>query len=151
MVRMRYVRLIAAFLVYAVIDIVWNISPIALGMYESLYEASGNDELFDSFGKQPDTWGGAEVIALLAFFSLIAFANSHFAIEPAVREKNLRKAAQNSFILGCAAYATYIVPIFVAISTWPFILVPIDILIGGVLSLITSTAITYVTLRRSRS
>ena len=151
MMNMRYIRLIAAFLVYAVIDIVWNISPIALGMYESLYEASGNDELFDRFGKQPDTWGGAEVIALLAFFSLIAFANSHFAIEPAVKEKNLRKAAQNSFLLGCAAYATYIAPIFVAISTWPFILVPIDILIGGVLSLITSTAITYVTLRRSRS
>ena len=121
MVNMFYVRLIAAFLVYAVIDIVWNISPIALGMYESLYEASGNDELFDSFGKQPDTWGGPEIIALLAFFSLIAFANSRFAIEPAVKERNLRKAAQNSFILGCAAYATYIAPIFVAISTWPFI------------------------------
>ena len=75
--------------------------PIALGMYESLYEASGNDELFDRFGKQPDTWGGPEVIALLAFFSLIALANSRFAIEPAVKEKNLRKAAQNSFILGC--------------------------------------------------
>ena len=151
MVSIRYVRLIAAFVVYAVIDVAWNVSPIALGMYERLYEASGNDELFDSFGKQPDTWGGPEIIAVLVFFSLIAFANSHFAIEPAVKEKNLGKAAQNSFILGCAAYATYIAPIFLAISTWPFILVPIDILIGGFLSLITSTSITYVALRRSRS
>ena len=151
MVSARYIRLIAAFLVYAVIDIVWNVSPIALGMYERLHKASGNDEMFDSFGKQPDTWGGPEIIALLAFFALIAFANSHLAIEPAVKEKSVRKAAQNSFLLGCAAYATYIAPIFVAISTWPFALVPKDILIGGVLSLVTSTSITYVTLRRSKS
>ena len=151
MVNMLYVRLIAAFLVYAVIDIVWNILPMVRGMYESLYEASGNDELFDSFGKQPDMFGAPEILAVLAFFALIAFANSRFAIEPAVKERNLSKAAQNSFILGCAAYATYIVPIFLQISTWPFILVPIDILIGGLLSLVTSTSITYVTLRRSKS
>ena len=148
---MQYVRFIAAFLVYTVIDVGWNLSPIARGMYESLYEASGNDALLDAFGKQPDTWGGFEVLALLAFLLLIAFANSHLAIEPAVKENSLRRAVQNSFVLGCAAYATYIVPIFVMMSTWPAILVPVDILIGGLLSLITSTVITYVTLRRRRA
>ena len=40
---MHYVRFLAAFVVYTVIDVGWNISPIARGMYESLYEASGND------------------------------------------------------------------------------------------------------------
>ncbi len=146
---MPIVRFIAAFVVYTVIDIGWNFSPIAQNMYESLYEESGNNALFDSFGKQPDTWGGGELVSLLAFLLLIALANSYLAIEPAVKERNLRKAMQNSFVLGCAAYATYIVPIFLMISTWPGILVPVDILIGGLLSLITSTAITYVTLRRS--
>ncbi len=145
---MQYVRFVAAFLVYAVVDIVWNVSPIARNMYESLYEASGNDALLDAFGKQPTEWGGVEMLALLAFFALIALGNSYLAIEPAVKENNLRKAMQNSFVLGCAAYATYIVPIFVMISTWPAILVPVDILIGGLLSLITSTVVTYVTLRR---
>ena len=145
---MQYVRFIAAFIVYAVVDVVWNISPIAVNMYENLYEASGNDKLFDSFGKQPDTWGGGEILAALAFFSLIAFANSYLAIEPAVKEGSLRRAVQNSFVLGCGAYATYIVPIFLQISTWPGILVPVDILIGGLLSLVTSTSITYVALRR---
>ena len=148
---MQYVRFIAAFLVYAVIDVGWNVSPVAQNMYSSLYEASGNDALLDRFGKQPDTWGGTEILALLAFFLLIALANSYLAIEPAVKENSLRRAVQNSFVLGCAAYATYIVPIFVMMSTWPAILVPIDILIGGLLSLVTSTIVTYVTLRRRRA
>ena len=145
---MQYVRFVAAFLTYTIIDVGWNISPIARGMYESLYEASGNDVLLDRFGRQMDTWGGAEILALLVFLSLIAFANSYLAIEPAVKEKNLLKAVKNSFVLGCAAYATYIVPIFLMLSTWPTILVPVDILIGGMLSLTTSTVVTYVTLRR---
>ena len=148
---MQFVRFIAAFLVYTVIDVGWNISPIARNMYESLYEASGNNTLFDSFGKQMDTWGGGEILSLLAFLLLIAFANSYLAIEPAVRENSLRRAIQNSFVLGCAAYATYIVPIFLMLSTWPSILVPIDILIGGLLSLITSGIVTAVTLRMKRS
>ena len=148
---MQIVRFISAFLVYTVIDVGWNISPIARNMYESLYEASGNNTLFDTFGKQMDTWGGTEVLALLAFLLLIAFANSHLAIEPALRENNIRRAIQNSFVLGCAAYATYIVPIFLMLSTWPSILVPIDILIGGLLSLITSAVVTGVTLRLKKS
>ncbi len=146
-----HIRFIAAFLVYAVVDIVWNVSPIAVGMYERLHEASGSDALLDAYGKQMDTWSGVEILALLAFFLLIAFANTYLAIEPAVRERNLGKAARNSFALGCAAYATYIAPIFVTFSSWPAALVPIDILIGGLLSLITSTVVTYVTLRRSRA
>lgn len=148
---MQYVRYLAAFVVYAVIDVAWNVSPIAVNMYENLHEASGSDKILDTFGKQMDTWGGVEMLALLAFFALIALANSWLAIEPAVKENNLRKAMQNSFVLGCAAYATYIVPIFVMFSGWPAALVPIDILIGGLLSLITSTVVTYVTLRRSRA
>ncbi len=148
---MQYVRFLAAFVVYAIIDVGWNVTPIATGMYERLYEASGNDALFDSFGKEQSTWGGGEILAVLAFFLLIALANSYLAIEPAVKENNLGKAMKNSFVLGCGAYATYIVPIFLMLSTWPGILVPIDILIGGLLSLATSTIITYVTLRRSRA
>ena len=147
---MKFVRFLAAFFVYTIIDVGWNLSPIARGMYERLYEASGNDDLFSSFGKEPDTWGGAEALALLAFLALIALANSYLAIEPAVKDGSLRRAMQNSFVLGCAAYATYIVPIFLMLSTWPAILVPVDILIGGLLSLVTSTVVTYVTLRRSR-
>ena len=149
--KMHYIRFIAAFVVYAVIDIGWNVSPIATGMYERLHESSGSDAILDTFGKQPDTWGGLEILALLVFLLLIALGNSVLAIEPAVKEGNLRKAMQNSFVLGCAAYATYIVPIFLTFAMWPAILVPIDILIGGLLSLITSTVVTYVTLRRSRA
>lgn len=148
---MQYVRFLAAFLVYTIIDVGWNISPIARGMYESLYEASGNDKLLDEYGRQMDTWGGTEILALLAFLLLIALGNSYLAIEPALKENSLVKAIKNSFVLGCAAYATYIVPIFLNLATWPAILVPIDILIGGILSLITSTAVTYVVLRRRRS
>ena len=145
---MHYVRFLAAFVVYTVIDVGWNISPIAVGMYERLYDASGNDVLFEQFGREMDAWGGAQMLALLAFLAFIALANTYLAIEPAVKENNLLKAMKNSFVLGCAAYATYIVPIFLILSTWPGILVPIDILIGGLLSLITSTVVTYVTLRR---
>ena len=148
---MHFIRFIAAFLVYTIIDVGWNISPIARGMYESLYDASGNDALFDAYGRQMDTWGGTELLALLAFLLLIALGNSYLAIEPALKENSLGKAMRNSFVLGCAAYATYIVPIFLQLSTWPAILVPIDIFIGGCLSLITSTVVTYVTLRRRKS
>lgn len=146
---MQYVRFLAAFVVYAVIDVVWNISPIATGMYENLHAESGSNAILETFGREMETWGGAQFLSLLVFFLLIALANSYLAIEPAVKEGSLRKAAQNSFVLGCAAYATYIVPIYVTFATWPTMLVPIDILIGGVLSLITSTVVTYVALRRS--
>ena len=81
------------------------------------------------------------MLALLVFLLLIALGNSYLAIE----------AVRHGFVLGCAAYATYIVPIFITFAMWPGILVPIDILIGGLLSLITSTVITYVALRRSSS
>ena len=148
---MQYVRFIAAFLVYTIIDVAWNLSPIALGMYENLHESNGSNEILDTFGKQIDTWGGGEILALLVFLLLIAFGNSYLAIEPAIKQKSLSVAMRNSFVLGCAAYATYIVPIFLMFSMWPGILVPIDILIGGLLSLITSTVITYVALRRSSS
>lgn len=139
---MKYVRFIAAFLIYTIIDVGWNLSPIATGMYERLYEASGNKEMFDAYGRQMDTWGGVEIIAILAFLLLIAFGNSYLAIEPALKEGSLLRAAKNSFVLGCAAYATYIIPIYLQISTWPAALIPIDILIGGLLSLITSTVVT---------
>ncbi|MYH41529.1 MAG: DUF2177 family protein [Chloroflexi bacterium] len=142
------IRLLAAFVVYTVIDVGWNISPIAVGMYERLYDASGNDVLLDQFGREVDTWGGEQALALLVFLGLIALANTYLAIEPALREGSLIRAMKNSFVLGCAAYATYIVPIYLILSTWPGVLVPIDVLIGGVLSLITSTVVTYVILRR---
>jgi len=145
---MSYIRFLGAFVVYTVIDVGWNISPIAVGMYERLYEASGNDVLLDEFGREMDMWGGGQMLALLAFLVLIALANTYLAIEPALRENSLARAMKNSFVLGCAAYATYIVPIYLILSTWPGVLVPIDILIGGLLSLITSTVVTYVTLRR---
>lgn len=148
---MRYIRFAAVFVVYAVIDVVWNVSPMAVGMYERLHEASGSDVILDQFGRQMDTWGAPQGLALLAFFGLIALANSHLAVEPALRENSLAKAARNSFVLGCAAYATYIVPIYVTFATWPGVLVPIDILIGGLLSLVTSTSVTYLTLRRRRA
>ena len=148
---MKIIRFIAAFVIYTVIDVGWNLSPLARGMYERLYEASGNDALFSAYGKQPDTWGGPEILALLAFLLLIALANSCLAIEPAVKESSLAKAMRNSFVLGCAAYATYIVPIFLALTTWPGVLVPIDILIGGLLSLITSTIVTFAALRLRKS
>ena len=144
---MVFLRFIAAFLVYTIIDVGWNLSPIALGMYENLHEASGSDALLDAFGKQPTTWGGMEIVSLLAFLLLIGFANSYLAIEPALKEGNLLRAVKNSFALGCAAYATYIVPIFLMLDKWPSILVPVDILIGGLLSLITSTVVTYATMR----
>ena len=146
---MQYVRYIAAFVVYAVVDIIWNVSPIAVGMYESLHEASGSDAILDQFGRQMDSWGGPQFLALLAFFVLIALANSVLAIEPAVKERNLGKAMRNSAVIGLAAYATYIAPIYVTFASWPGALVPIDIFIGGVLSFVTSTSIVYVTLRRT--
>ena len=147
---MQYVRFIAAFLVYTIIDVGWNISPIARGMYENLYEASGHDKLLEAYGKEMSLWGFGEILALLAFLLLIAFGNSYLAIEPALRENSLLKAVKNSFALGMAAYATYVVPIFLMLKTMPGILVPIDILIGGLLSLVTSTVVVAVTMRMNK-
>ena len=141
----RLTRFLSAFVVYTVIDMAWSLSPPAAAMYANLHEASGNDW---SFGKPMDAWGGIEIAALLVFFALIALANSQLAIAPAIRERNLQRARRNGFLLGCAAYATYSVPIFVAIANWPAALIPIDILTGGLLSLATSTIVTWWALRR---
>ncbi|MCY3746720.1 MAG: DUF2177 family protein [Acidobacteria bacterium] len=141
----RFTRFLAAFVVYTVIDMAWSLSPPAVAMHARLHEASGNDW---SFGKPMDTWGAIEIVALLVFFALIALANSQLAIAPAVRERNLQRAMKNAFVLGCAAYATYSVPIFAAIANWPAALIPIDILTGGLLSFSTSTIVTWWALRR---
>lgn len=141
----RFTRFLSAFVVYTVIDMAWSMSPPAGAVYARLHEASGNDW---SFGKPMDSWGGIEIVALLVFFALIALANSHLAIGPAVRERNLQRAVKNEFVLGCAAYATYSVPLFCSIANWPAALVPIDTLTGGLLSLATSTIVTWWALRR---
>ena len=141
---MQFVRFIAAFIIYAVIDIAWNFSPIAVGMYARFHEASGSplsDIQRDSLNSIGFLFAG------IIFFALIAYANSRFAIEPAIRERSVRLAMVNSAVLGCAAYATYIVPVFLIIRDWPGALVPIDIIIGGLLSLITSTIVAAVALR----
>ena len=85
---------------------------------------------------------------MAVFFVLIGYANSRLAIEPAIAARKLSIAVRNSVALGCAAYATYIVPAFIAIANWPAVLVPIDILIGAVLSLVTSTTVAGISLRR---
>ena len=141
---MQFVRFIAAFIIYAVIDIAWNFSPIAVGMYARFHEASGSP-LSDIQRDNLNSIGF--VIAGIIFFALIAYANSRFAIEPAIRERSVRLAMVNSAVLGGAAYATYIVPVFLIIRDWPGALVPIDIIIGGLLSLITSTIVAAVALR----
>ena len=141
---MQFVRFIAAFIIYAVIDIAWNFSPIAVGMYARFHEASGSP-LSDIQRDNLNSIGF--LFAGIIFFALIAYANSRFAIEPAIRERSVRLAMVNSAVLGCAAYATYIVPVFLIIRDWPGALVPIDIIIGGLLSLITSTIVTAVALR----
>ena len=141
----RFTRFLSAFVVYAVIDVAWNMSPPAVAMYANLHEASGNDW---SFGKPMDTWGGVELVAVLVFFALIALANSQLVIGPAIRERSVQRALQDGFLLGCAAYATYIAPTFISIANWPAALVPIDILIGGLLSLATSGFVTWWALRR---
>lgn len=144
----QFVRFIAAFIIYAVIDIAWNFSPIAVGMYARFHEASGSP-LSDIQRDNLNSIGF--VFAGIIFFALIAYANSRFAIEPALRERSVRLAMVNSAVLGCAAYATYIVPVFLIIRDWPGALVPIDIIIGGLLSLITSTIVTAVALRLRKS
>lgn len=144
------IRFLFAFVVYAVIDIGWNVSPPARNMYASLHEASGNPMPW-SYGKEMAAWGGMEVIAVVVFFVLIAFANSRLAIEPAVRNNDLGIAVRNSAVLGAAAYATYIGPLFMTMANWPAALVPIDIAIGALLSLITSTVVTGLALRRKRA
>ena len=144
----QFVRFIAAFIIYAVIDIAWNFSPIAVGMYARFHEASGSP-LSDIQRDNLNSIGF--VFAGIVFFALIAYANSRFAIEPAIRERSIRLAMVNSAVLGCAAYATYIVPVFLIIRDWPGALVPIDIIIGGLLSLITSTIVTAVALRLRKS
>ncbi len=141
----RLTRFLSAFVVYTVIDMAWSLSPPAAAMYAYLHEAGGNDW---SFGKPTETWGALEIVALLVFFALIALANSQLAIAPAIRERNLQRAMKNAFLLGCAAYATYSVPVFAAIANWPAALIPIDILTGGLLSLATSTIVTRWALRR---
>ena len=141
----RFTSFLGAFVVYTVIDMAWSLSPPAVAMYASLHEASGNDW---SFGKPMETWGGVEFTGLVVFFALIALANTQLAIGPAIRERSLQWALKNGFVLGCAAYATYSVPVFMSIANWPAALIPIDILTGGFLSLATSGIVTWWALRR---
>ena len=139
------IRIIAAILLYAIIDIIWNILPPVMGMYASLHAASGSP--INEIAKMPQTdWGMPDLLGVLAFFILIGAANAYLAIEPAIKQNSLARAMKNSALLGAAAYATYIAPLHMTIKGWPGILVPIDILIGLGLSLITSTIITAIAL-----
>ena len=92
----KAIRAVAAIVIYMVIDVVWNVLPTTLSMYESLYKASGNDKMFDQFGRQIDTWGGEVIIAVLVFMILIGFANFYLAIEPALRKNDLLTAVKRT-------------------------------------------------------
>ena len=136
-------RAIAAILVYGIIDAVWNFLPPVMNMYKSLHAA--NDSPYSDILRESPVLG--IVPAVIVFFILIGFANAYLAIEPAIRENSLARAMKNSTALGLAAYATYIVPQYMLFHNWPGILIPIDIIIGGVLSLVTSTIVTAVALK----
>ena len=131
-------------IVYGVIDILWNIGPGRI-MYEVIHANNGTDL---SFQKAFTDIGASEGISFLVFFILIALANVQFVIVPAIKARSVGKAAFSGFLLGCAAYATYIIPIYGMVKTWPLILVPIDIFIGGMLSLVTASIIVAVRLRQ---
>lgn len=134
-----------ASIIYAVIDIGWNV--LVMPMYAAIYGAYGGDRSFvrESFAEA----GIAGAIGILVFFVLLGAANVQFAVTPGVEARSVRKAIKNAFLLGCAAYATYIVPIYLMISGTPSILIPIDILIGGGLSVATSAIVTAIALRRA--
>ena len=136
-------RVVAAILVYGVIDAVWNFLPPVMNMYKSLHAA--NDSPYSDILRESPVLG--IVPAVIVFFILIGFANAYLAIEPAMRENSLARAMKNSTALGLAAYATYIVPQYMLFHNWPGILIPIDIIIGGFLSLITSTIVTAIALK----
>ena len=141
-----FIHFIKASILYAIIDIAWNFGP-GLPIQGAIHRANGTDL---SFMRSLTSWGGAEIIALVVFFLLIGYANARLAIVPGIEARSVRVAVKRSFVLGCAAYATYAAPIFVMINNWPFILVPFDILVGGGLSVATSAIITALALRRQR-
>ena len=80
---MQYVRFIAAFLVYTIIDVGWNISPIAQGMYKNLYEGERPRQDVGRLRQGDEPVGAAARFWLCSpFCCWIAFANSYLAIEP---------------------------------------------------------------------
>ncbi len=143
MTKTKLMIFIAATLFYTVIDLVWNFAIATPFIYNPLHASTGSDV---NLRTMPELGFGG-IIALLAFLLLIGYANTHFVIMPAIKARNVTKALMNSFLLGCTAYATYIVPVYATINNWPLILVPFDIIIGGLLSLATSGVITAAYLR----
>ena len=140
----KFTIFILASAIYAIIDILWNFLIAFPFLYDPIHQANGTDL---SFQRALPEAGILGIVGIVAFFLLIGYANARFAIAPALESRSVGKAALNGFILGCAAYATFAAPFYLQVDTWPFVLVPIDILIGGFLSVATSGIITAIVLR----
>jgi uncharacterized membrane protein len=86
-----------AFITYVVVDIGYQLA-VGFSFFTHFIEGAQLD-----FYVEPTSTG---LVLMLVFFTLIAIANVHLCILPAIAAKSVSMALKNGALLGTTAYAT---------------------------------------------
>ena len=95
-----------------------------------------------SFLRTPPNWP----VAFL-FYGLFICGLLYYAVEPAIAEKSIKKAAYAGAIFGFFTYMTYDLTNLATLKNWPYQIAIIDIIWGIVLSASVSLISTFIYLR----
>lgn len=101
------------------LDVIW-LSTMA----ERFYRPQLGTLLADDFRAGP----------ALAFYALYLFGVVWFAVAPALREGDWRKAALNGALFGLVAYGTYDLTNQATLRHWPALVTGVDLLWGAFLT-----------------
>lgn len=128
-----------AFITYVVVDIGYQLA-VGFSFFTHFIEGAQLD-----FYVEPTSTG---LVLMLVFFTLIAIANVHLCILPAIAAKSVSMALKNGALLGTTAYATLGLTNGWSIGDFPLAFALTITLEGLFFSLITSGLTTWSQLRK---
>ena len=118
--------------VFMAIDLIW-LGFIARPIYV---------HYIGSFLRTPPNWP----VAFL-FYGLFIVGLIYYAVEPAIIEKSIKKAAIAGAIFGFFTYMTYDLTNLATLKNWPYQIAIIDIIWGIILSASVSLISTFIYLQ----
>lgn len=136
----RITLYLQAFFIYLLVDIGYQIA-LGFSFFTHFIESAQLD-----FYVEPSPTG---LGLMLIFFTLIAVANVHLCILPAIEKKSVTVALKQGALLGTTAYATLGLTNAWSIGGFPLAFALTITLEGLFFSLITSGLITWLRLRRA--
>ncbi len=131
--KISILKYLSVFVVYFIVDVTYQVA-FGIQFAQGAQEEAGIREIFATDIQNP--------VLILIWFAIMTIAIVKLAVEPAVKEKSIKKAAFKGLLLGITAYATLALPNGWSLANYPISLI-LEVIMEGVLfapiaSIITS-------------